>query len=174
MESTTGKSEPLQMSRCRALLAGIALLLVMPSVWAQCDVQTPIEPNDSVAGTLADSDCTIQELAGGQVDDISFVDLYRVTLPVRGILKILMTSDEIDSFLWLSDENLETLIDVNDDSGGGSNARIVRVLEAGTYIILANEFARQPGSYTLRTNFVEVYPAIAPALQLLFEDEDAQ
>ena len=103
-------------------LAGVLLfcaltLLTTTKAFAQCDVQTPIGPNDSVVGTLSSGDCTVQEL-GGDPFDTSFVGLYRVSLPSNGTLTVRMDSDIIGPFLVLENSQLTSIIAQDDDSGG--------------------------------------------------------
>ena len=137
-------------------LAGVLVfyvlaLFVTSSAFAQCNVLTPIGPNDSVAGTLANGDCTIQELVGGG-DDTTFVDIYQVVLPSPGTLTIRQESNVIDSFLVLLDNVVDQNVIATDDDGGvGANSLIVQPLAAGTYIILANSFDPETGPYTLTT-----------------------
>ena len=164
MESIAGKSTFLRVYRCIAGFAGLVLMFAAPSVWAQCDVLTPIAPTAAVIGTLAPGDCTIQELTGDP-DDPTFVDLFRVTLPVPGTLEILMTSNQFDTFLFLVDESVTQVIGFNDDIAFPSdiNSRIVVPgLAAGTYIILANSALLPPetGSYTLSTTFTRAEGAV--------------
>ncbi len=142
-----------RMVRLAEVLIFYALVLfVTPPAFAQCNVQTPIGPNDSVVGTLSSGDCTAQELTGDPFDT-SFVDLYRVSLPSNGTLTVRMDSDIIDPFLVLANLELTSFIATDDDSGGNFNALISVTLAAGTYIIAANSafLFPQTGPYTLTT-----------------------
>jgi len=58
-----------------------------------------------------------------------------------------MTSDEIDSYLFLVRDG--NLIDEDDDSGGERNARITRHLEPGEYVIEAASVDEEFGSYQI-------------------------
>ena len=130
-----------------ALFVGLVLTFVAPSVWAQCNVEVPIEPNATVNGRLGPGDCDI---------GIAFLDFYRLNLPAPGTLDVRMTSDQIDSLLFLFDEFGED-IDSDDDGGGGFNSLIVVPnLPAGSYIIVASYISfmhPETGFYTLSTTF---------------------
>ena len=143
-------------------LTGMAVFCAAVLIWtspahAQCNVVVDIGPNDSVSGSLSSGDCTIQQLLGVP-GDISFVDQYRVTLLASGTLTIDMVSPntfQLDPWLWLFNENLTSLLAVDDDGGVGFNARISIGLAPGTYMILANSAfptIQETGPYTLTTN----------------------
>lgn len=75
-----------------------------------------------------------------KADDGSFYDCYRLQMRSQDTLAIRVDSDEYDAFLGLysggtcEGEPLAT----DDDSGGGTNAQVVKQLAAGTYSIRAN------------------------------------
>ncbi len=83
--------------------------------------------------------------------DNSFFDLYAFEGRTGQRIQIDMTSREIDSFLILIDPNGNEVAQ-DDDSGGGSNAKIVATLPAdGTYLLMANSYdAGEAGTYSLR------------------------
>ena len=129
-----------------------------------CGTVTDISANSSTAGNLETSDCRIEDMFPGS-GDTTYVDEYRVTLSSGGTLTITMRSSEVDAFLALvnfassctdascTPTQVETF---DDDSGGGVNgvdAQISVFLNAGTYIIFANSFDVETGSYTLQTTF---------------------
>jgi S1-C subfamily serine protease len=70
-----------------------------------------------------------------------------------------MSSREIDAYLILLDPRGRELAQ-DDDSGGGTDARIIiRLPETGTYTLLANSYAAgEAGTYTLRVG--EVSPSV--------------
>jgi serine protease Do len=82
--------------------------------------------------------------------DNSFFDLYTFEGRAGQRIQIEMASPEIDSFLILIDPNGNEVAQ-DDDSGGGSNARIVATLPAdGSYLLMANSYqAGQAGTYSL-------------------------
>jgi len=66
---------------------------------------------------------------------------------------ITMTSQNIDSYLYLLDDS-ESILSDDDDGAGGSNAQIALTLPyTGTYYIQATEYSIWPGSFemTIRT-----------------------
>lgn len=130
-----------------------------------CGTVVDISPNGMLNGRLESGDCRLSDLdpIGG---DSTFVDEYRVTLSMAGTLTVTMRSSEVDTFLWLLDRSdscaggctaaQAMVITVDDDSGGGVNgtdSTIVFGLAAGSYLILANSFFPESGSYTIETTF---------------------
>jgi len=131
------------------------------SAGSNCGVTYSISGNASIDGRLEINDCEIRQLDRGSQDD-SFVDEYLVTLNQAGTLGVSMQSNEIDPFLFLLNSakscasgcGAELLIAENDDiSQVNTNAFISIDLDAGTYLIVANSYDRNTGSYTLETSF---------------------
>lgn len=120
---------------------------------AQC---TPVEIASTAmaSGSLSVGDCTIAQL-GIDPQDLSFVDVYSVTLVEDGFLTVTLDSAQFDAFLGIFDSTLTQLVAGDDDGGGDSNSRVWAVpIPAGTYLILANSFLDgQTGGYTLNTLF---------------------
>lgn len=83
--------------------------------------------------------------------DNSFFDLYTFNGRARQRVQIDMASRDIDSYLILIDPNGNEVAQ-DDDSGGGSNARVVATLPLdGTYLLMANSYETgQAGTYRLR------------------------
>jgi hypothetical protein len=54
----------------------VELLFGTSSAFAQCVVESTIQPNDRVVGVLSADDCTFQ-----QPLSFGFFDLYQITLP---------------------------------------------------------------------------------------------
>ena len=127
-----------------------------PPQASPCATIVDISPESSTNGSLTTSDCIVEALFPGSGDH-TFVDQYRVTLPSSGRLTIRMNSETFDSFLLLSKSPLQSPpITADDDGGGGINARISSVLDAGTYVILAGSarlLQPETGNYTLTTAF---------------------
>jgi len=135
----------------RILYIFVAFALGTPTAFAQCVVQSAIQPNDQVVGTLAADDCTFQ-----QFFSFGFFDLYQITLPSNGILTVRMDSTQLDSLLLLLDTDLSLPpLAADDHSGGNGNALMSLSLSAGTYVIGATSFAPETGVYTLTTSFLE-------------------
>jgi len=153
----------------RALLALLVLLISAcgggssgdggGSTPTTCAAPVRIDPDDSITGSLSNTDCTLARLFPGQVTDQSLIDQYIVTLPTAGILTIEMRSGDFDAYLMLFDAALTPPpIAEDDDSGGNLDAMIVANLPAGSYIILANSatLTAVTGSYALTTSFSPV------------------
>lgn len=77
-----------------------------------------------------------------QYSDDTFADVYRVQAMNAGTLDIEMDSDSFDSYLILTDAN-GNVIDFDDDSGGGNNARLTTPVDVGTYYLIAKPFVNQ-------------------------------
>jgi hypothetical protein len=75
------------------------------------------------------------------------LDLYRLEVPAAGSL-VIYTEGSLDTVLTLYDSNRQSIA-TDDDSGSGSNARIERPVQAGTYYIEAKPYGGA-GSYTLK------------------------
>ena len=91
-----------------------------------------------INGALSAGDCSIQQLVGGGTDD-SLVDAFEFTLAQATSVTIAMQASSLDSVLVLMDDSSKVL-KVDDNSGGGCDARIAQTLPAGTYAVLANTF----------------------------------
>ncbi len=102
----------------------------------------PINIGDSVDGTLAQTDCFL--------NDTTFLDAYVLTVTSQVTLQVDMTSPAFDAFLILLDANLST-IDLNDDRDASTtDAQMTGGYAPGTYYILANSFdANAFGAYNL-------------------------
>lgn len=151
-----------------ALVAALATLLApsMGQAQSQCD-PVDIGTDESVGGALGAGDCTIAQL-GIDLDDTSFVDVYRVVLPSSGSLTVELESGDFDAFLGLFDAAIVDHIAFDDDGGVDTDSLILDVsLAAGTYIILANSFfADETGAYTLTTTSAESNPACDVVMDL--------
>jgi hypothetical protein len=126
-----------------------------------CGPVIDIPAVSSTTDMLTASDCTVDALFPGS-RDFTFIDRYRVTLPLRGKLTIRMNSTEFDTFLVLLPSPLQLpAIAIDDDGGGGTDSLISMYLDAGTYSILANSALLNPetGSYILTTTYTSVTPA---------------
>ena len=62
---------------------------------------------------------------------------------------------EFDTYLFLFDSSFNTLIALDDDSGGGTNSLIAQDVAAGDYIIVANTVLEgEVGNYRLDIGFI--------------------
>ncbi len=121
-----------------------------------CNSPATILPDESISGSLSNSDCSVARLFPDEAGDNSLLDQYSITLPTDGELTVTMQSTDFDAFLVLFDSDLSIPpIAEDDDSGGLLNASLIVNLLEGTYIILANSATLNPvtGSYTLTTSF---------------------
>lgn len=112
-----------------------------------------------VTGALANGDCTIRRMLGSPDD--SFVDVYQFELRQITTVTLRMTSPTLDSVLVLMGSNSEVL-QIDDDGGQGCDARISRILQPGTYAVLANTFVSDTncgsnlGAYSISANYVSM------------------
>ena len=131
------------------VLIGLAFMPKLPPPWggSPC-AAAPLAPDREVAGTLAASGCRVRDVLPGNTDN-SFCHQYRFTLSQPSLVTIDLRSSDFDAHLTLLDAK-RTPIDNNDDGGEGKNARIVRSLEPGAYLILAKALGGGKGRYNLR------------------------
>ncbi len=111
-----------------------------------------------VSNALNSSDCTVNELTVGGIDD-SFLDLYRFDLQQPRLLSFTATSDVLDTALVLATTDLEYLA-VQFPEADSCNSQLSANLDPGSYFIIVNTFASQQGpdcavfgSYKLRSSF---------------------
>jgi hypothetical protein len=107
-----------------------------------CTAQGPISLGGTVTGNIT--------YAGCQYVDGTFADLYSLTLPTDTSLDLRANSTDFDAYLILLDAK-GNLVDADDDSGGGTNARITDFIPAGTYFVVVKpvgDYTKQ-GSYSL-------------------------
>lgn len=121
--SVTTAGAPASSSRCTTASAGSSLRV-----------------GGQVSGTLSASDCV-------RGDD-THADYHRLTLSGRTAVTITMRSGDFDAYLVLADAS-GGVIESDDDGAGGTNGRITRTLDAGTYHVIANSLTRSTGAYTL-------------------------
>ena len=109
---------------------------------AFCSTLGPLAVGTTASGTLGIGSC--------QYIDNTFVDVYQVTLTDTTTIDLELDSAAFDAYLTLLDGK-GNLLAQDDDSGGGTNARIVQQLAAGTYYVLAKQFGGYypAGAYTL-------------------------
>ncbi len=106
-----------------------------------CTVVRALTYGSSVNGTLAAADCKLSDNTATQA--------YEFTLPVAAKVEVVLTSTAFDAYVFLADASGKVIAE-DDDGGGGTNARIMRILPAGRYIVLANTYdANTFGAYQL-------------------------
>lgn len=97
----------------------------------------------TINGSLTQNDCFFTA-------DNSFVDFYEFRVRQTRQVTITMTSSAVDAYLLLADRTGDNLFDEDDDTAGGTNARISMTLQPGRYLIGANTaFGNETGNYTL-------------------------
>ncbi|MCC6362231.1 MAG: PPC domain-containing protein [Bryobacterales bacterium] len=102
----------------------------------------------SVSATLAASDCGFVDYVPF-LTEFSFLKVYKFEVAQRALVTIDLASTRFDAYLGLLHED-KTNIAQDDDSGGGSNARIVVTLDPGVYTILANAYSEgETGAFDL-------------------------
>jgi hypothetical protein len=111
---------------------------------ALCTPKSTVNAGDTVTGAITYTAC---QYPGG-----AFADLYQMNLPADAPVDLRLNSTEFDAYLLLLDSK-GAVIDEDDDSGGGTNARIARNLPAGAYFIVVEPFGdyTSHGAYTLST-----------------------
>ena len=114
---------------------------VVPSPDHQC-VFMDMSCGETVTGSLTNHDCLL--------DDDTRADFWLFDGDAGDTVTIDLTSNQFDSFLFLLDPE-PTVVAADDDSGPGTNARIVFDLDSsGEWVIAANNIiAGELGNYTL-------------------------
>jgi uncharacterized protein YjdB len=117
-----------------AAIAGKSATASVTVSSSPCDVSTPITLGQSLSGALSNTDCTLE--------DGSFMDQYQFAVTANGRIQIDVTSSAFDAYLILYLRNADgtkTAVGADNNSAGGTNARITRDVLAGeTYVIGAN------------------------------------
>lgn len=126
-------------------VGGLYQLTLLGSLGARppfCGSAGPLVLGGSISGTLGISSC--------QYTDNSFADVYQIQLANDTQVDLRLNSGAFDAFLILLDAK-GNLVASDDDSGGGTNARVIQQLTAGTYYVVAKQFANYypGGKYTL-------------------------
>jgi len=126
---------------------GGAYTLALRAVTSQT---LPISVGQTLSGSLTASSGRSVGCSG------CFADLYQFSVTSSQTLSIVLTSSAFDAFLRVLDSSGSSVA-TDDDSGGGSNARINRTFAAGTYRIEATSYnSGSTGAYTLALNTVNV------------------
>jgi hypothetical protein len=142
--------------RIRMLLGGLAATSLLAGCdssptasvpnFLDCDRVESISIGETVNGQLSGSDCVLAE-------DGTLVDYYTFRVSSSRSVTITMRSNDVDSFLFLIDEDGD-LVDYDDDGDPNTElgSRIDVTLPEGRYYIGANAYEDDAGSYTLYTN----------------------
>jgi hypothetical protein len=107
-----------------------------------CGPRASVPIGGSISATLNFASC--------QYPDATFADIYKIEMPDSASVDLRLTSSDFDAYLLLLDAK-GNLIDQDDDSGGGRNARINRLLPPGAYYVVAKPVSdyTSGGAYTL-------------------------
>jgi hypothetical protein len=107
-----------------------------------CSSLGQLAMNATISATLSYASC--------QFIDNTFADVYQITLASPTAIDLRMNSGDFDAYLTLWDAK-GNLVAQDDDSGGGTNARIQQSLAAGTYYVFAKQFGNYypVGNYTV-------------------------
>jgi hypothetical protein len=132
-----------------ALGALLAPLAPADSARAQC-TPAALALDAPTGGTLEGTDCTLDEL-GTDPGDFRSVDVYTVTLGASGPLIVEVSSGDFNTFLFLYDDGLTTLLDSNDDDFESTNSRmLLEPLAAGAYrVLVTSSGGGETGAYTV-------------------------
>jgi hypothetical protein len=141
-------SLPLAVTLSILLVAGCRDSGTEPSLqsFQNCSVAA-YQLGTTVSGTLTTSDCqlTYMGLQSGE-----YVDQYGFTLGSSRGVTVTMSSTQVDSYLIIWNRATGQIVAEDDDSGGGTDARIVTTLPAGNYVIGATTWdPGETGTYTL-------------------------
>jgi hypothetical protein len=101
-----------------------------------------VGPGDSVQATLSFSSC--------QYPSDTFADIYQLDITDTAALDLRLESPDFDAYLQVLDSK-GNVIDQDDNSGGGTNARITDTFDPGAYYVVARPFSSysSTGQYTL-------------------------
>jgi len=107
-----------------------------------CAPLAPIAVGGSVTGNITYTGC--------QFNGATFANIYTLSIAADSVVDLRLNSTDFDAYLVLWDSK-GNLVDEDDDSGGGTNARITDSLPAGTYFVVVRPFGdyTDHGAYTL-------------------------
>lgn len=121
-----------------------AYRLTVSSASNACSTTRPLAIPQTINGTLTSADC----LGGGG----NYIQFYLLNLSATTSVRIDLTSAVFDAYLYLLDATTGAVIAQDDDSGGGTNARIVASLAAGSYFVAVLPYdPGATGAFTLST-----------------------
>jgi hypothetical protein len=106
-----------------------------------CGTKQTVAIGASVSGAIGFTGCPY---------DGAFADLYRIDVPNSATVDLKLASNDFDAYLVLLDAKGNAVAQ-DDDSGGGTNARITMQLAPGSYWVVARPSTdfTAAGSYTL-------------------------
>ena len=106
----------------------------------------------------------------GEIDDADESDYYRIRVSGSGTLTV-HSGGSLDTEGYLYDGNRRELAS-DDDGGTGTNFRIEREVDAGTYYVRVDGYGSNTGSYTVHSEFSSestnrLVPEALPSVGLL-------
>jgi hypothetical protein len=107
-----------------------------------CSALATVPAGGSVTGSISFGGC--------QYTDATFADIYKVEVGASATVDFRLNSGDFDAYLLLLDAK-GNLVDQDDNSGGGTNARLNLLLAPGAYYVVAKPVSdyRSGGAYTL-------------------------
>ncbi len=107
-----------------------------------CAPKGKLAAGGSVSDTLSFASC--------QYPDSTFADFWEIDLAADATIDLRLSSGDFDAYLVLLDAK-GNVVAQDDDSGGGTNARLTMPLSKGTYFAVAKPLMdyRSTGGYTL-------------------------
>lgn len=134
-------------------------LSVQPATNHPClSVVGTIVVGESVNGSLATGDC--------ELSDGTFADRWRLEVAAATTLQVDLMSTEFNAFLGITDAS-GNVVAVNDDGGGGTDARVSQTFVPGTYTLWANSDLPATGAYSLS---VQTAAGASPSLGAALEE----
>ncbi len=126
-----------------------------------CAVSRSLVAGSTLSSTLTASDCVLD---GGNLGQ-----RWGLTLNAATQVRIDMTSTAVDAYLVLQDATTGTILLEDDDSAGGTNARLVASLPAGQYVVTATSY--DPGE--IGAYQISLGQAIATAITVVVSPSTA-
>lgn len=108
----------------------------------QCQATRTVTPGTTTTDTLTSNSC--------RLNDGSYVRRYAMTLAAPTALRLDATSTQFDPYLIIQQAGATATLAEDDDSGPGTNAQVLQVLAAGSYVVtVTSATAGETGSFTL-------------------------
>lgn len=108
-----------------------------------------IKPGDSSEGSLVDGGCRVADVIAPTTDG-GYAAPYRLRLSEPTLLTADLTSTRFDAVLYLFASD-KLFLAGDDNSGGGTNARLNTYLSPGDYTLIATSNRLRVGAFSLRT-----------------------
>lgn len=108
-----------------------------------------IKPGDSLEGSLVDGGCRVADVIAPTTDG-GYAAPFRLRLSEATLLTADLTSTRFDALLYLFASDKLFLAE-DDNSGGGTNARLNTYLSPGEYTLIATSNRLRVGAFSLRT-----------------------